>query len=81
MNAVERVVKVARAIESRKDVDDRVGFAAWGDASIAIFPSYSHAASLEDMKVPVALVALEDGATLAQNLRAIATALEALGEL
>lgn len=75
---MEQVIKAARAIESHKDIDARVGFAAWGD-SIAIFPSYEKAASLEDMKVPVALVALE--ATLPATLRAIAHALEAIGEL
>jgi hypothetical protein len=78
---METLIKAARAIESHKDIDARVGFAAFGD-SIAILPSYEGAGgSLEAMQVPLALVPLERGATIAKNLRNIAEALEALGEL
>lgn len=78
---MEKVIQAARAIEAHKHVDARVGFAAFGD-SVAILPSYNGAGGdLEAMQIPLALVALERGATIAKNLRNLAEALEALGEL
>lgn len=78
---MDSVIQAARAIEAKNHVDDRNGFSAFGDA-VAILPSFNGAGGdLEAMQIPLALVPLERGATLAKNLRNLAEALEALEQL
>jgi hypothetical protein len=80
MARVDTLLAVARNIESKKEIDARVAFDVYGD-SIAIFPSWEKVRDLEEMKVPVAMVALEPGWHTLGALKAIAQALEAIGEL